>query len=750
MFNVLKRLLHLVPSRERIVTVLLYEHEVYVYIIEKLKDGVILLEDVSATLTNGYADISTVVDDLVFKLEEKYKSRLNQAIFVLPSLGMDEAGVNVLQPYRRAISELIKNLELKPLGYVELADVVEGKIKTQTYLYAEIGSNRMLLDTVVENKRSRVVYPDILVDKIEEAVAQSQDKSIHLYVHCVADISNTHDIFRAIEASHVHLFTRHDVSLGVVELVRRQLLGTKIPPHDVPEGSRMSSSMQHPTTLSQSQPPPADPSADISADMPETSQSVSQLPVGSTMLDHHVIDGFEVYNATSQKLDERRPPTPLPPPSFTQSSDLQKDTTPLSDSKPTGGKREQIVAGTAVSSMEIVEDRASGDKDTVSTGLLRRSAPAPIVRQIAVSLFAMVCAGVVAGELFFHKTRLEVAMPLRDAVFEFEMKDVPVTVETDTKTLKATVETTGTRTVGERAKGQVLVASFSDSPLTFTTGTKLVTDGKTYQLDAAVTLEPATLNTTSGTKTASKQTVPASATFIGPEGNIQKGKQFQVASMAAGLVYALSESTFSGGTRREVAAVARSDIEKLRSEIQKKAREASNIAGVSDSPSQSARFISLQDVSTVEISTINYSANAGEVADVVDATAEVNTATYLIQYDNLQKELEREVANRYGSMVRVASRSNQPVVKNTRLNTAGDRASFTVAVNTQIFTTLQPSEVATLASGFKTPATLRALMRDRYSATDVRLVPKGPLRFLNITPLRKQNIEVEVVAGEEM
>ena len=135
-------------------------------------------------------------------------------------------------------------------------------------------------------------------------------------------------------------------------------------------------------------------------------------------------------------------------------------------------------------------------------------------------------------------------------------KDKPTLVATTQKVSGATKETTattGTATVGDKAKGVVTIANKTVAPLVVKKGTILTTDNGKYSfsVDEEVTVASASsglLDVISGKATG----VTVTATKIGPEYNLSQDNTLTVDSYSRTVAIAISEKEFTGGTSRSV------------------------------------------------------------------------------------------------------------------------------------------------------------------------------------------------------
>lgn len=134
--------------------------------------------------------------------------------------------------------------------------------------------------------------------------------------------------------------------------------------------------------------------------------------------------------------------------------------------------------------------------------------------------------------------------------FIFKTKGVEAVVEGD-----KTQSTTGTKTVGEKAKGSVEIRNGGSVPLSLESGTLLASSsGLKFRIDSAVSVPEASSPSTPGSAT-----VSVTADAIGSEYNLSKDETFKVSNYPKSDVDALASGDFSGGSSRQISAVSKDD-----------------------------------------------------------------------------------------------------------------------------------------------------------------------------------------------
>lgn len=125
-------------------------------------------------------------------------------------------------------------------------------------------------------------------------------------------------------------------------------------------------------------------------------------------------------------------------------------------------------------------------------------------------------------------------------------------------------ETTGQKTVGEKAGGEVTIYNRISTPKTFPKETLLVgPGGLKFSLDREVSVASKTPDLESGVDKWGEAKVSVVATDIGAQFNLASDSQFTVEDFPSSSFLAKNESAFTGGTSRQIQAVSEEDQEDL-------------------------------------------------------------------------------------------------------------------------------------------------------------------------------------------
>ena len=146
---------------------------------------------------------------------------------------------------------------------------------------------------------------------------------------------------------------------------------------------------------------------------------------------------------------------------------------------------------------------------------------------------------------------------------------LPGKVLTAEGTGKKSAPTSGTKTVGDAAKGEVTIYNDTDSARELAAGTTIANDkGMKFTLDQEVKIASKSVDLASSSpyKPGSAK-VKVTAAKIGAESNLEANTSFTVANFSQTTILARNEAAFSGGTSKEAKGVSKADVEKLTKDL---------------------------------------------------------------------------------------------------------------------------------------------------------------------------------------
>jgi len=318
--------------------------------------------------------------------------------------------------------------------------------------------------------------------------------------------------------------------------------------------------------------------------------------------------------------------------------------------------------------------------------------------------------------------------------FTFPARSVMVEV-TSEKSRSAT----GTKTVGDRAKGKVIIRNGTASEVDFKSGTIIVgSNSLEFTLDEAITVPEANSPSSPG-----EVSVGVSASQIGEEYNLASGESFSVDNYPKSEVDAVSDGEFSGGTSREVTVVSESDINTLREELTEEV-EGQALSRL-EAEANGARFV--PEAVAYDVIDESFTAKAGEEAAQVRLTMTVEARGIVLpeeQVEELSRLILKDQVPEGFSL-----RSEQVEAQFDLIDEAGDGVwEFDVNLTANLLPSINVDEIKKEVAG-KHPQSVEKYLSSipGYVRATIARRPKLPGLLGNL-PRRLKNISIEIEAEQ--
>lgn len=145
-------------------------------------------------------------------------------------------------------------------------------------------------------------------------------------------------------------------------------------------------------------------------------------------------------------------------------------------------------------------------------------------------------------------------------------------VKQSKKTETVSFAATGSKEVGEKATGRVVVYNnYMISGFTLPAGTVIATSsGLQYTLSSSVVVPGMTGNNIENLKPSASSPVPAAASNIGESYNVDSGTTFSISGQSS-KVYAVAKGDFEGGSKETVKVVQQSDLDAVADKLKEQA-----------------------------------------------------------------------------------------------------------------------------------------------------------------------------------
>jgi hypothetical protein len=320
---------------------------------------------------------------------------------------------------------------------------------------------------------------------------------------------------------------------------------------------------------------------------------------------------------------------------------------------------------------------------------------------------------------------------------DFEEKILPgKLIETNVSGEK-TKSTTGTKTVGEKAKGTVEIRNGTAESIRIPAGTTILTATNfEFSLDSAASVSAAQSTTSPGTVN-----VDVTAADIGAEHNLAKDESFKVGNYLKADLEAVATADFSGGSSRDIAAVLADDQESLEEDLTEELLDKAE-QELKVSIADNEFFIDESLVATV--SARDFSNKVGDEASnlKLDLTLEASGLVIeRVKLDDLVKEILKDKVPS-GFILR----EDQIVVTFDLEDSEGGIFEFLATIDVNLLPEVKPDEIAKKIVGRYPPLAQDFLTTiPGFTRAEIDLKPKLPGR-LGTLPHVIKNLTIELAA----
>lgn len=211
--------------------------------------------------------------------------------------------------------------------------------------------------------------------------------------------------------------------------------------------------------------------------------------------------------------------------------------------------------------------------------------------------------------------------------FDLTKGIIPVVKKNFTVTVSDSLKTTGRATVGEKAKGEIIIYNKQEKTFNLPAKTLIIdSSANKFELISSVAVPPSTYNLEQGIINLGQAKAAAGAVDIGPEFNIAKEAKLSFKDYSDFLLVRASQN-FSGGTRRQVNVVSKEDKANLEQKINQKLeqsislkdnQEIANLSGV------------LKETLQTKINHIEFNREVSEETDELQATANASLGVFVL------------------------------------------------------------------------------------------------------------------------
>ena len=577
--------------------------------------------------SNAWENLVYDVDELLFSIENDHKIKLKKSIFFVYAHLVDRQSGEISPSYSEKLQEITKQNDLECLGYAEynevLARYLQEKEQTPlTSIVVEIDSPAV---SAFIYKGGELVFSDTvaktgnLTSDLEEIFSRSNKNTIlpaRMIMYDSSDLEKessqilTHNwpdnLF--IQLPKVEILNSDEVTEALVLEFKEQLFGQ---PDSKFFGKNILNKSETQVLEEEKTDKDALKGFVIGEDIREQKENITE-----TLKDEQEIE--------SETSIVEEPEAALP---------AQKSLMP------------------AWLSFDFLKSKFFLDRFKIPQINIFKGGVGNKKLLLALAGFVLIGVAIFSLLYFFHKATLSVFYESKKIEKNVDISE-GLTIEKSTETIteKASISTTGSKNIGEKANGEITIFN-AGNEIVFEKGTELKTeDNLVFTLDQDVTAAGAQKTVTDEgdiLTTTSKTKAQITATEIGTKYNIKNDVKLTIEESDATTHFARTNQAFSGGSSKKVRTASREDFDGIDKEIKSKINKKSSAS----LKKMSAQKNIIKDLTEIEIIDETYSKEVAEEADILELEVKAQVTYYFYDDNQLKdiliKELETDVPSNY-------------------------------------------------------------------------------------------------------
>jgi hypothetical protein len=316
-------------------------------------------------------------------------------------------------------------------------------------------------------------------------------------------------------------------------------------------------------------------------------------------------------------------------------------------------------------------------------------------------------------------------------------------VESEVEGTKAK-QATGTKIVGEKARGEITIYNKTSSEKTFASGTAMsISGGLRFVLDGAVTVASASAQESDESLTTvfGKASAQVSAESIGAEYNINAGEELSIASFSQSSYSAKSSSVFEGGSSREISAVSESDVDELRKQLTDSLKEQA-AAELERREGEGKQVLS--EGALLDVLSETLSNDVGEEANTVSLTLSVKVKSLAYDESDFLKIVEKAIQDSIPEQFELSQEKSSAEIQ--EIDFEEDRAQLKFIYKAILLPKINEDEIRkNLVGRYPIVAEEYFSSLPNFSKATIEITPQFLPSRLKTFPRITNNIKIEVL-----
>ncbi|CAN5167751.1 hypothetical protein BH09PAT2_BH09PAT2_05620 [soil metagenome] len=670
-----------------------------------------ILSQTGYDISAGYEKMLEDIDSLISDLEQKTHLSLDKTIFFLHSTMLDDETHDIKEPYKETLKKISKELELEPMGYIDLHEAIEGSLKESSVINSvlvELSASQLAVfiykGGLIAGKQT-ISRTDSAAADLDSALKALPERIIlpsKIILYGVGDLTKASADIAQYKWDE-KVFVQHPIIDILTDIPLYQILA------DTFVEELISQDGVKPTEKQSSSPSTA---------VPIAVATTTSMPFGFSA------------GGTSQQFTSSTP-------GLSNISGLPSAT--IAASEP------------VILSPEPKSSWMSGVAERFSARPSHQAGRSVKIVMTIVAIIITLAAIFVGYEYFLHTVVVEVKLSTTELSKKFDLS-LPISDSASADELSLikhskVIEyddeksTTGKRDVGEKAKGDIILHNFDNSEKTVERGTELKAGNLIFILDSDAKIASSSGISSDGIKQSGKQKASVTAKDIGSDYNISKGTQMKVGSLSDSLFIGIVDAAFTGGSKKQVTTVSKTDMDALKKTVEEEIKK--------QAKAEVQKLIAAEDdiipeLTAVEITDTTYSGEVGEEAKNISIKASSEINYYTIDKKKLQKKLYELLSKEKDSTFSISENDITYKVDEAEIGKSGDNVAITLDASTKQFKGVDLEKIKSDVT-FKPISKVETQIKAAYEVAGATVSASG--RKLPFTapwlPLFKKNITVK-------
>lgn len=724
----------------------LQEDKVTGLVFDLADNGIRILAQFTSTLSNGMDAIVEDIDDILFRLETDSNKKLKKTIFFVTSYYIDEDTKQIKREYKPIIKKITQELELEAMGFIECFEAVSELMAKKEGIHlnvilVELGAATAHLFIYKNDKQiysTSFARTETLVQDLKKIFTEikvqfmlpsrivlypyshTQKEVVHLVNHTWSE-----DVF--VHMPKIETLSEEDLNKGLAEIFYTQLKEESSSEVEAASdnGEEDDESLLAAEDLASS----SEEQKNMHSTHDQESKAETEAEINKSVdLRPHQqpkeVMGFAIGTAAKSEINSREIPYAS---KKIDHEEFQVHREPYN----------------AVPVSSAIPDKTPSFIPSLFKQFRFDSIKLPMKLPILIpaGIVLVLLLLLLGSEYFLHKELVKVTFPSRLIQQKETVSNQDLSIKNGNVSAQVTdsTTTTGKKDIGDKAKGEVTIRNFDDKDKTISKGTVLSADNKNFTLDQDVKVASASVSTDNSTKIAGQVKGNVTADTIGPDYNMEKNTKFHIGDLDFSTFFALNDSAFTGGTKKQAQTIAKKDIEDLKVKVLATGKK-QGLDKMRSEVSQDQQII--DSLTDQELADLNFSGDVGDEAKTVNVKANVTTAYFTYSENDLKKLMQKSLQSEVTSGYTLPTENIQTKV--TDAKQSKNNIDLTVSVEGKSIKQVSKDDILSAVKG-KSKGNISDLLKTQFQAQDVQIQDKG-ISFFPWLPLFKKNITIEVIS----